>query len=80
MKLCTDYDRPSITRYRITLANVHCACAVPFLASGWVDKRHMIVLETGVHNWINMNFQAQMIAKTNYYHLARYYRLQNEAV
>ena len=45
-----------------------------------VDKRHMIVLEIGVHNWINMNFQAQMIAKTNYYHLARYYRLQNEAV
>ena len=35
-----DHDRLSIFRYRTTLANVHCVCAVPFLVSGCWQKTY----------------------------------------
>ena len=35
-----DHDRLSISRYRTTLANVHCACTVPFLVSGCWQKTY----------------------------------------
>ena len=33
-----DHDRLRISRYRITLANIHCTCAVPFLVSSCWQK------------------------------------------
>ena len=51
-----DHDRLSISRYRTTLAHVHCACALPFLVSScWQKKTY--------ENCIKYNRMSSVVSK-----------------